>query len=93
MKYVLNIAEDGRILSAGIYHITPPTGAVMVDELPEGRVTDYRYEGGFIYDPLPVPVVEEIPTTEERVTALEETAEQQGAILNILLNGETGDDA
>lgn len=70
MNCVLNIAEDGRILSAGIYHIAPPAGAVTVDELPE-RVTDYRYEGGgFVYDPLPLPVEEEIPTTEDILNAM-----------------------
>lgn len=72
--YLLNLAEDGRILSAGV----APEGAddagwVVVDELPEGDVYEYRYaDGTYIYDPLPAPESGEIlPTTAERVTALE----------------------
>lgn len=33
---------------------------------------------------------EPVPTTEERLAAVEETTAQQGEILNILLSGETG---
>ena len=55
MMYALNLAEDGRILSA-TYSKFAPADAVIVDELPDGDITEYRYEGGeFVYDPLPQP--------------------------------------
>lgn len=74
MKYALNLAEDGRILSA-TYEKFAPVDAVLVDALPEGNIADYLYVGGeYVYDPLPAPEVEGTtePTTEERVAALEE---------------------
>ena len=61
MTYVLNLAEDGRIRSAGIYHVDPPDGAVVVDKAlldevkaAKRRITDHRYvDGTLVYDPLP----------------------------------------
>ena len=60
MKYALNLAEDGRILSA-TYKEFAPADAVLVDALPEGNIADYRYVSGeYIHDPIPAePVVEE----------------------------------
>ena len=68
---VLNLAEDGRVLSAAFTeHVAP--GAPVVDELPEGDISDYRYVNGeFIYDPIHRPEIVEAPTTEERLSALE----------------------
>lgn len=40
MKYALNLAEDGRILSA-TYPQFAPVGAILVDELPKGDICDY----------------------------------------------------
>ena len=55
MKYALNLAEDGRILSA-TYEKYAPASAVLVGELPEGDISDYLYQGGaYVYDPLPEP--------------------------------------
>lgn len=54
MKSVLNLAEDGRVLSVGIYYDpeTIPPDAVLVDSFPE-PVTDYIYKDGeFVYSPL-----------------------------------------
>ena len=49
----LVLAEDGRIIAAPPERIAPE-GSVIVDELPAGKITDYRYSGGeFVYDPLP----------------------------------------
>lgn len=54
MKYALNLADDGRILSA-TYEKYAPIGAVIVDELPSGNVVDYRYVNGqYVYEPIPV---------------------------------------
>ena len=58
LPFVLNLAEDNHILSAGIYHVEIPQGAITSEYLPdEGHpIIDYRFENGeFIYDPLPEP--------------------------------------
>ena len=53
--YALNLADDGRILSA-TYPKYVPDDAVIMDTLPEGDIFDYRYvDGEYIYDPLPKP--------------------------------------
>ena len=75
MKYALNLAGDGRILSA-TYEKYAPADAVLVDKLPEGDISDYLYQdGAYIYDPLPEPEEPE-PTAslESRVTDLEQTS-------------------
>lgn len=71
MKYVLNLAEDGHILSV-TFEQYAPADAVKVDELPEGNVADYRYvDGDFIFDPLPKPEQPEPgPTAEDILNAL-----------------------
>lgn len=55
MTFALNLSEDSHILSAwkvlpnGVYKDMP-----IVEALPEGDVTEYRYtDGEFIHDPLP----------------------------------------
>lgn len=62
MRYALNLAEDGRILSV-TYPQYAPKDAVKVNELPEGNIADYRYvDGAFVHDPIPVEPVEEKPS-------------------------------
>ncbi len=71
--YVLNIdKETNRVLSAAIMP-HPPSGAVLVDMLPDGDVTDYLYVNGkYVHDPLPKPEsTEPEPTDGERIDALE----------------------
>lgn len=69
MNYALNLAEDGRILSAA-YAEAPLLDVAIVDELPEGNVADYRFVNGeLIHDPLPVAEVEEQPTQLDRIEA------------------------
>ena len=55
--YVLNLAEDSRLLSAWVviegqeYKDMP-----IVDTLPEGNIVDFKYiNNSYIYDPLPEP--------------------------------------
>ena len=81
--YALNLAPDGRILSA-TYPQYAPADAVVVGSLPDGDVSDYRYVGGeYILDPLPKPErPEDEATLEGRVGELEEA-------LNMLLSGVT----
>ena len=70
MKYALNLAEDGRILSA-TYEQFAWDGAVIVDSLPDGDIYEYRYVAGeFVHDPLPVVEVIAEPTTEEILNAM-----------------------
>lgn len=45
MRYALNLAEDGRILSA-TFEEYAPADAVLVDKLPEGNIYDFRYVNG-----------------------------------------------
>ena len=69
MNYALNLAEDGRVLSV-TFEKYAPVNAVIVEELPEGDVSSYRYvDGEFIYDPVPVVEVEEQPTQIDRIEA------------------------
>ena len=71
MKYALSLAEDNRILSA-TYEEFAPTDAVLVDELPDGDISDYLYQdGGYIFAPLPDPETPDAePTTEEILNAM-----------------------
>lgn len=66
--YVLNLGQDGRVLSAAIQE-TAPCGAIVTAELPEGDIAQYRYlEGVFVYDPLPQQD-QQIPTQLDRIEA------------------------
>ena len=54
MKYALNLAEDGRILSA-TYARFASEDAAVVEALPEGDITEYKYiNGEYVHEPLPV---------------------------------------
>lgn len=67
MKYALNLAEDGRILSA-TYPQYAPADAILVEVLPEGDVSNYLYiDGKLIYDPLPEPEQPETEATTDDV--------------------------
>lgn len=80
MRYALNLADDGRILSATFEEFAH-ADAVLVEELLEGNLADYRYVNGeYVYDPLPVIEEERVPTDAERIAELEEA-------LAMLLNG------
>lgn len=70
MKYALNLAEDGRILSA-TYEEFSAEGMPIVDALPDGDIADYLYiDGEYIHDPLPKPEPEQIETTDDVLNAL-----------------------
>lgn len=67
--YALNLAKDGRILSA-TYEKYAPDGAVFVDSLPDGDISDYRYvDGKYIQDPLPKVEENTAPTQLDRIEA------------------------
>ena len=84
MQYALNLAEDGRVLSASFVSEYTPVDSVFVDELPGEDVTDYLYaDGQYIQDPLPEPEQAEVqPTDTERIAELE-------AAMEMLLSGVT----
>ena len=53
--FALNLGENNRVLSATYAQYAAP-GQPIVDTLPDGNISDYRFvNGGYIYDPLPVP--------------------------------------
>lgn len=67
MKYVLNLAEDGRVLSVAEQLYIPPN-AIVVETFPESNTYEYRYiNGEFIYDPLPKEEIIEEPSQLDRI--------------------------
>lgn len=64
--YSLNLAEDGRILSACVC-LAGQTYENIVSILPDGDITDYKYiNNEYVYDPLPKPEPQPTePTVEE----------------------------
>lgn len=67
MKYALNLADDGRILSV-TYEKYAPTNAVIVETLPDGNAYEYRYVNGeFIHDPLPKPEQPEVEASADDI--------------------------
>ena len=87
MNYASNIAEDGRILSATYPRYVQD--AVVVESLPEGDITEYRYvDGKYIHDPLPHPDPEpQKPTLEERIEVLETTTDDMVLLMAELIGG------
>lgn len=69
--YSLNLAEDGRILSACVC-IVGQTYNNIIDTMPDGDITDYKYiDGSYVYDPLPKPDPElQEPTADELLDIL-----------------------
>ena len=69
MRYALNLAEDYRILSATEEKYAGE-GQPIVDELPDGDISEYRYiDSEYVYDPLPPPPAPE-PSPDEILNAL-----------------------
>lgn len=55
MRYALNLAGDGRILSVTFEQYAAP-GMPIVDNIPDGDVSDWLFvDGNYVYDPLPKP--------------------------------------
>ena len=69
--YSLNLSEDNRILSVCIC-LEGFKYTNIVDVLPEGDISDYRYVNGeYVYDPLPEPEPQPVePTADEIIDAL-----------------------
>ena len=69
--YVLNLAEDNRILSAWVViEGQNYEGMPIVETLPKGDVTDYKYiNNQYVYDPLPELETEEQATELDKLEA------------------------
>lgn len=69
VKYALKIGENGRILSATFPRFAQDAD-LIVESLPEGDITDYRYvDGTFCYDPIPLEEQEPVPSQMDRIEA------------------------
>lgn len=88
--YALNLAEDGRILSA-TFEKYAADGQPIVETLPDGDITDYIYEaGGYVYSPLPEPVEPQTEQSiESRVETLETDSTEMKEALEMILSGVT----
>ena len=69
--YSLNLDADNRILSACVC-LEGFEYENLVDALPEGDISDYKYIGGeYVYDPLPEPEPQPTePTADDVLDAL-----------------------
>lgn len=92
MASALCLYVDNRIHSA--WRVLPNgnyDGMPIVEELPEGDITDYRYsDGAYIYDPLPHSDPEppvQTPTLEDRVESLESTTDDMILMMAELIGG------
>ncbi|MCU6756444.1 Uncharacterised protein [uncultured Eubacterium sp.] len=78
LLYALNLDADGRILSA-TYETYAAPGMPIVEVLPDGDITDYKYiDGSYVYDPLtkPKPQQEEPSVEEDTLSMLVEHEER-----------------
>ena len=72
MPYNLKLDNENRILSACVC-LGDKQYPIMVEGLPEGNISDYIYiDGEYFYDPLPTEVEIYEPSTEERISAIED---------------------
>lgn len=83
MAIALKLYEDNRIHSTCTVLLNGNyDGMPIVESLPEGKPSDYRYiDGKYVYDPRPVPEEPEIPDTpaeDDDVWAALDAAYQEG---------------
>lgn len=87
--FALNIDTDGRILSATYEKYAAP-GQPLVEKLPAGDISEYRYiHGEFLHDPLPCPEEPESLSLESRVETLEADSAETREALEMILTGVT----
>ncbi len=87
LRYAIELAEDNRVVSV-TYESYATEKMQIVDVIPEGDITEYRYENGeFIHDPLPQEETEEEePTVEDDI--LEMMVDHETRILELELGVE-----
>lgn len=87
--FALNLGTDGRILSATEERFAHGS-AVIVEELPEGDISDYRYiDGQYVHEPLAKAEYTEPVTLESRVVTLETDNAEMKEALEMILSGVT----
>lgn len=81
--------DEGRVMISaqkaiypGMVELAPPEGFD-----PEHQF-DWKYNGEWVHDPLPVPEEEAQPSYDERISALETENSQLKEALDLLLSGE-----
>ena len=78
---ILHVTHDKYVTNVETFNSDDPHGEpvivdllegyVLVEALPEGDVTDYRYvDGVYVYDPLPSEDPQVEPTTDDVLNAL-----------------------
>ena len=90
MRYALNLADDGRVLSA-TFEEYAPADAALVDELPTGNIYEFRYvDGIFVKDPV---AVDQKELAERRIQELKKNlADTDYNILKIVEGAATLDE-
>lgn len=85
----LNLAEDGRILSAAIdTGVGFPCGYAEVDTLPDGDISDYRLvDGEYIYDPIPCQTQTGLSDVEKLKIRLDASEAATLALMGIIMGG------
>lgn len=84
MKYGLNLAADGRVLSA-TFAVYAPADAPLVEQIPEDDITNYIYvEGKLQHFPAEKELVEEKP---DRLDVLEAQITYTAMMTDTLLEG------
>lgn len=92
--FTLNVDRAShRILSAGII-ANSPAGALLVDTLPDGDITDYLFiDGEYFFDPLPDPEQPApTPSLASRVETVEDKTNELQEAFEMLLSGVTSDE-
>lgn len=88
VKYSLTIAEDNRIMVATFEQYNP--NGVIVEELPDGDITDYLYVNGeYVYSPKPIEP-KEPPEESTEELMLEILADHEMRLCEIELFGSEG---
>lgn len=84
MKYALNLASDGRVLSV-TFDKYASTGSTIVEDIPDGNISDFRYVNNiFIYDPVVVVTEKEEPSQLDIIEAqITYTAMMTGTLLEV----------
>lgn len=84
IRYALSLDETNRITSY-TFEQYADNKAIIVETLPDGNPTDYRYENGeFIHDPLPKPEPQPTePTVEEDTLSM--LVDHEERIINLEL--------
>lgn len=84
IRYALSLDETNRVTSY-TFDKYADGEAIIVDTLPDGNVTDYKYiKGEYVYDPLPKPEPQPTePTVEEDTLSM--LVDHEERIINLEL--------